>query len=346
MSPVARRRRGGDAPAAGAAASERSPASGGDAPPPAGGEAPVRLGLVGCGRIAERGYAPAARAARGVEIVAVADPDRSRRGLLASQLKASGHARLSELLAAAPVDGLIVCTPPGEHERAAARAAQAGLAALVEKPPAPDAEAALRMAALAPAPWIAFNRRFDQGLALRRRVPPGGDLELRMVLHYRRRSWQPLEAGEDALLDVAPHLVDLALFLTGSPPLAVRAQAAPARAGLVLATTRAEVHIECATDRPHRELVELRRPGGRRVARSRRGGRARVLARLVRRRHPLVRSLTRQLEAYASAVRGGDPGPLATAGEGAAVMLVLDAARRSDAIGGEAVSVEGVTVAP
>jgi predicted dehydrogenase len=307
----------------------------------------LRLGLVGCGRLAELGYVPAAHAANGVEIVAVADPDRGRRGLLAAKLGASGHARLDQLLAAVPLDGIVVCTPPEDHEEAAVAAAQAGLTALVEKPPAPDAEGSLRIAALAPAPWLGFNRRFDQGLALERRMPPGGDLDLNMVLHYRRRSWRPVARGDDAMLDLAPHMIDLALFLTVSLPLAVRASSTRERAGLVLATSRAEVKIECATNRPHHELVEIRRAGGRRVARAERGGRVSgVLGRLTPRAHPLVRSLTLQLEAYGHALRGADPGPLATAGEGAAVMRVLDAARRSDAVGGDAVAVEGVAVVP
>lgn len=306
----------------------------------------LRLGLVGCGRLAELGYVPAARVAAGVEIVAVCDPDRSRRGLVAAKLGASAHARLGELLNATTLDGIIVCTPPEDHEEAAVAAAQAGLAALVEKPPAPDGAGSLRMAALTPAPWIAFNRRFDQGLALEQKVPGDGDIEMHMVLHYRRKSWRPVARGDDALLDLAPHMIDLALFLTGSLPLAVRAHCTRERAGLVLATTRAEVKIECATNRPHHELVEIRRAGGRRVARAERGGRARgVLTRLTPRAHPLVRSLTLQLEAYGRALRGEDPGPLATAGEGAAVMRVLDAARRSDAVGGDTVPVEGVQVA-
>ena len=306
----------------------------------------LRLGLVGCGRLAELGYVPAAQAAEGVEIVAVTDPDRARRGLVATKLGASAHARLGELLAATTLDGIVVCTPVEDHEAVVASAAQAGLTALVEKPPAPDAAGSLRIAALAPAPWIAFNRRFDQGLDLDGRVPAEGELELDMVLHYRRRSWRPVSRGDDALLDLAPHLVDLALFLTRSPPLAVRAHCTREQAGLVLATTRAEVKIECATNRPHRELVDVRRAGGRRVGRAERGGRLRgVLARVTPQAHPLVRSLTRQLEAYGRALRGADPGPLATAGEGAAVMRVLDAARRSDAVGGETVAVEGVQVA-
>lgn len=309
-------------------------------------DAPLRLGLVGCGRLAERGYVPAARAARGLEIVAVTDPDRERRGLVAAKLGASAHARLGELLLATPLDGIIVCTPPAQHEEAARLAAQADLTALVEKPPAPDAAGALRIAAFTPTPWIAFNRRFDQGLELERTMPPGGDLDLRMVLHHRRKSWRPVQAADDALLELAPHLIDLALFLTGSLPLAVRASATRERAGLVLATTRAEVQIECATDRADHELIEIRDADGTRIGRTERGGRTRgALARVTPGAHPLVRSLTLQLEAYGRGLRGEDPGPLATAGEAAAVMRVLDAARRSDAVGGETVTIEGVRVA-
>lgn len=69
-----------------------------------------------------------------------------------------------------------------------------------------------------------------------------------------------------------------------------------------------------------------------------------VLGRLTPRAHPLVRSLTLQLEAYGRALRDEDPGPLATAGEGAAVMRVLDAARRSHAVGADTVAVEGAAV--
>ena len=241
----------------------------------------LRLGLVGCGRLAELGYTPASRAADGIEIVAVADPERTRRGLVADKLGASGHARMSEMLAATPLHGLIVCTPAEQHEEATTLAAHAGLTVLVEKPPAPDAEGALRLAALSPEPWIAFNRRFDQGSELARRVPPGGELALKMVLHYRRDSWRPVQRGDDALLDLGPHLIDLALFLTRSAPVAVRAHATRDRAGIVLATTRAEVQIECATDRPHQELVEVRtarrppaRPHHERGPRARRGGAA------------------------------------------------------------------------
>lgn len=303
--------------------------------------APLRLGLVGCGRIAERGYAPASARAKNVEIVAVADPDRSRRGLLAAKLGASAHARASELLAAGPLDGLIICCTHEHHEEVAAQAAAAGLTSLIEKPPAPDAAGALRLAALSPAPYAGFNRRFDQAAELIGRVPATGDLELHLVLHYRRASWRALERRDDALLDLGPHLVDLALVLSGALPVAVRAHATRDRAGIALATSRGTVKIECASNLPYRELVEIRDSEGRRIGRASRGGRVRgVAGRVTPGAHPLVGSLTAQLEAYGRALRGEDSGLLATAVEGAAVMCVLDAARRSDAVGGDATAVE------
>ncbi len=302
----------------------------------------LRIGLVGCGRLAERGYTPAIARTAGMEIVAVADLSRSRRSLLAGKLGASAHPRTSELLAAGPLDGLIVCSTPEHHEEAVTQAAAAGITALVEKPPAADAAGALRLARLAPAPYCGFNRRFDQGADLARRVPPAGDLELHLVLHYRRASWRPLQRGEDALLDLGPHLIDLALMLTGALPLAVRAHATRERAGIALATSRGAVRIECATNLPYREHVEIRDGRGRRLARASRGGRVRgVAGRVAPGVHPLVGSLTAQLQAYGRALRGEDPGLLATAVEGAAVMCVLDAARRSDAVGGDTTPVEG-----
>ena len=172
----------------------------------------------------------------------------------------------SELLAAGPLDGIVICTPPEDHEEVAAAAAHAGLTALVEKPPAPDAAGALRIAALAPVPWIGFNRRFDQGLALARRVPPDGELELNMVLHYRRKSWRPVARGDDALLDLAP-----APHRPRAVPHAARCRSRCARTrrasapGSCSGRRAREVRIECATNRPHHELVEIRRAGGRRV---------------------------------------------------------------------------------
>lgn len=287
----------------------------------------LRLGLIGCGRIAEAGYLPAVAAGSSAVVAAVADPVPDRRDELARACGAATFASAEELVASGAVDAVVVVSPPAEHLAHASLAAAAGLPCLVEKPPATDAQGAVALAALDPPPWIGFNRRFQQGAELQPKVPRDGELELEMELSYRRRSWGAHQVADEPLLDLAPHLVDLALVLAG-PEAEVRAATASAeRCALVLDTSRGMALIRCATDRPHLERVVVRRAGGPVVARSSTGGLVSAVgARLRRANHPLVASLERQLAAFAAAVRGGDPGLLATAQQGARVMATIDAA--------------------
>jgi predicted dehydrogenase len=296
----------------------------------------VRIGLVGCGRLAERGYVPAAQAARGVRLAAVADPVAGRRTAAAPGVP--GFEGAAELVAAVAVDGLVVATPVGSHLPVARLAAAAGLPSLVEKPPAADAAGARELARLAPAPRFAFDRRFRPEVeALRARLPAEGALELRLELRYRRRTWDAYEEQGDALLDLGPHLVDLARFLAGAEPVRVRAglEAEAAQLELDLGE-RGRALLRCSCASPYGELVEAR-AGGRLVGRSRRGGLVRgVLERAggVRPGARLVPALTRQLEAFAAAVRGEPAPALATAADAVAVMETLDAARASAEAGG------------
>ena len=227
--------------------------------------APLRLGIVGCGRLAEHGYLPAIAGADGAEVVALADPVRARCELVASLCGSapSLHADVEDLTADQRVEAVIVASPPGEHLAAATAAATAGLTCLVEKPPGPDARSARELATLSPAPWIGFNRRFQQGLELIDRIPGRGELELELELRYRRASWQAHVVRDDALLDLAPHLIDLALLLGGGPGGVVSAAASPERADLVLELERGTARIRCATDRAHLERIGRARRRGR-----------------------------------------------------------------------------------
>lgn len=320
-----------------------------DRPRPMSGD-PVALGLVGCGKLAEAGYLPALAAA-GVRLVAVADPDPDRRDLAGRTV--AGFPNAAALLdeVATEVDGLILASPAATHVADAALAAEAGVVVLVEKPPAVDAAGAAALAAIDPSPWVAFNRRFDPGVrAVREQVPADGSVELNLAIRYRRRSWGAHSVHDDALLDLGPHLVDLALWLGGGRPVEVSCtRAAADRATLELASPRGRSHLQAAADQPHRELIELRSDSGALLARRRAGGLpAAVLGRLLPRDrpHPLVVSLTAQVEAFAAAIRDDDPGPLGTAADGHAVMQVLDAARESAERGGHPVPVPHPAEAP
>lgn len=298
------------------------------------------IGLVGCGRLAQVGYLPALRAAEGLRLVAVADPVPPRRAEVAGQ-RVPGFATAAELLEATAVDGLVLATPASAHLADARRAAAVGVTALVEKPPAPDAAAAAALAALTPPPRVGFNRRFDPRTARVRDATVGAGLEVRLELRYRRRSWRAHTVADDALLDLGPHLIDLVRWTTGQEVTAVEgAVLSPERAAFGLTLTDGCAAVRCATDRPHRERVEVRGPDGRVLARAGRGGLvAGLWERLRPGPHPLVASLTRQLEAFAAVLDGAPSPDLGTAADGAAVMAVVDAVRASARRGGDRVDV-------
>lgn len=315
--------------------------------------APLRLGLVGCGRLAEHGYVPAGARSAAVEIVAVADPDPVRRASVAALVGggASAHPDAAALLADAAVDAVVLATPAAHHLADAELVVARGLPVLVEKPPAPDALGAHALAALGDGVRIGFNRRFDPAaVGVRRRIPASGPLDLDLTLTYRRASWSAHTVRDDVVLDLVPHLVDWARWLSGSDVLSVATdELAPDRAVLGLRLGRGRATITAAADRLHEERILVRDAGGAVIASHRAGGplgavtgRARSV--LARRRggdapHPLAQSLAAQLDAFAAAVRGAEPGALATAGDGVAAMAVVDAARTSWSAGGAPVPV-------
>lgn len=290
---------------------------------------PLRLGLVGCGRVAALGYVPAARRLPAVRLVAVADTElsRCREGApgVASFASAAG------LIESGMAEALVLATPAAAHLPDARLAAAAGLPALVEKPPALDAVEAAALVALDPAPWVGFNRRFEPSLERVRAAVRGRErLKLWLELSYRRDSWKPFVVADDAITDLGPHLIDLARWLTGSEVEGVRAELAPRRAILELDLGGGSLaRVVCLTDRPYRERVEIRNCRGSTIASHVNGGLARgLLARLrAPSGHTLVQSLALQLEAFARAARGGPAPLLATARDGLAVMEAIDAAR-------------------
>jgi myo-inositol 2-dehydrogenase/D-chiro-inositol 1-dehydrogenase len=294
------------------------------------------VGLIGCGRLAERGYVEAIRRARGVRLVALADPDETRRVRLANGVPT--YADAEGLIGAGAAEAVILATPAAAHLEDATLASAAGLPALVEKPPAANADDAAAMAALDRPPAFGFNRRFEPGIArLCERVPSSGELEIAIALHHTRGSWDSYEVSDDALLTLGPHLIDLALWLSGSAIEQVRAlELDPNRAELELSLGRGRARISCSSDSSPIDVVEVR--GGERMhAAYSAGGRLRRGLRRLRRpigAGALIRSLALQLEAFACAALGRGTGELATAEDGLAVMRAIEAARHSAGSGG------------
>jgi predicted dehydrogenase len=276
------------------------------------------------------GYAPAFRRARSVRLVAVADLNGDRCRAVASDTAAFDSA--GALIAGSEAEAIVVATPVELHVEIAAEAADAGLPALVEKPPASSAEEAARLLELEPAPSIAFNRRFDGALReLRDRVPPAGPVELQLVFE-RRGTWGSYSGDDPLLLDTGPHALDLVRWLAGGDVARLRARESRrgATIELELEEGRGTARVEIRTNRPYREVAEVRSNGSL-VGRHTVGGTLQgILARLGRASEsPLVPSLTRQLDAFAASVRGERGHEVGTARDGVAVMIAVDAARAS-----------------
>lgn len=308
--------------------------------------APLKIGLAGCGRIAERGYLPAAAEFPDLRIAAVADPDAGRAERLAAILGAPAFDSVEAMLAAAGLEALIVASPVEHHLATARLAAATGLPCLVEKPPAADLETARALAALDPAPAIGFNRRFLQGLELRDRIPAEGWLELELELRFSRAGWAAHASRDEALLDAGIHLVDLACFLTDAAPLAVRgAELAPERATLELELSRGRARIACATDATYAERVAVRDRGGRTLAASRIGRLGALVNRLRGGEQPLVASLRPQLADFARFARGEEPAVLARAEAAPRALGVVEAARHSARLDGAEVVIGRAEVA-
>ena len=301
----------------------------------------LRLGIIGCGRQAERGHVPAAERARGVELAAVADTDLSRCAEAAPGVPACGS--VEELLGKG-VDAVVVATPTREHLATARLATEAGIPALVEKPPGRDAAEAAELAAL-PAPvWVGFNRRFDPDLeALRRRLAAERGLSLGLRLDFPIRLWRAHVAHDDSLLDLGTHLIDMARWLLGAEVRRVRAVSlSPARARLELDLGQSRATIDCTSNRFWRESVRADGDAGR-LADRRRGGFARVALgrlRLGPRDDGFVSSLAAQLEALAGALQGVEDSRLAGVADGVAALAGVAAARESDAAGNDWRAVE------
>ncbi len=303
----------------------------------------ARLGvaIAGCGRVAEVGYLPALEASSACQLVGLADPDLDRCARLAPSVPA--YATLEALLGSTLPDLVVVAAPVSAHVPLARLAVAAGVPTLVEKPPAPTFELAAELMALHRSVYIGFNRRFDPALvALRERVAHDarGELRLELAISISPRDWGSYVAADDPLLDLGPHLADLAVWISGQRPVYARFVSESSRG------ERFETQWDggsAVVDVSHaggwRERVEAR-DERKRLGRVALGGALNRLSRRVRRTgSPLVATLGAQLAALGMELGGAPDARLARADDGVVAMGILDAVKRSRRAGGSWVGV-------
>jgi predicted dehydrogenase len=122
----------------------------------------LRTAIVGTGAVAHL-HAQAVMADLRADLVAVSNRSPQRRNAFADQYDVAGrYATIEELLAAEPLDVVILCTPPDLHLDQALAAFAAGVNVLCEKPPALSLAELDTMQAAADAARLALAIVFQQ----------------------------------------------------------------------------------------------------------------------------------------------------------------------------------------
>jgi predicted dehydrogenase len=328
---------------------------------------PLRLAVAGCGRVFERFHARALRRRTGWTLVAGCDPqDDARARLRKLEPAARTFETLDALLDSCELDAVLVAAPPALHAPLALSALARGKHVLVEKPLALSVADGERMVATARDAgvvlWVGCQRRFapsSRRIAawLAGRVPHDV-LAMSFETRSNPRRWGSYSPflgddarGGSALLDLAPHQLDLLAWLIDGYPSAVRAQSSdqgvrydvrwPSGVVASCAVGHGPVNRDCLTIRltdcvlvrTGASAGRFRLPGRWRTAclKMRRAP-VTLLRRVTGRGDGQVDAFAAQLAAFGEAVRGSAGQARVT--DGLATLSAIEACRSSLAAGG------------
>jgi predicted dehydrogenase len=192
------------------------------------------IGIIGCGAVAQLEHIPAIKKLHNVQLLALCDRDKAKLQALARKHDVP-HVfdDYREMLKLEGLDGVVVATPNFLHAPITIEALKQGKHVLCEKPMAITGREARDMAEAAKRAnrklLVGFNHRFRQDVQILRQFIEGGELGevfyvktgwLRHKGEWKPKAWtlEKERAGGGALLDLGVHMLDLALWLLGNPP--------------------------------------------------------------------------------------------------------------------------------
>lgn len=190
----------------------------------------LRVGIVGCGGIANGKHMPSIRASELADMVAFCDIVKERAEKAAAEYGVDGakvYTDYKELLADSSIDVVHVCTPNRSHSEITCAALYAGKHVMCEKPMAKTAADAKAMLDAAKATGkkltIGYQgRQRDDSLYLKDACANGelGDIYYAKAIAIRRRAvptWgvflNEFEQGGGPLIDIGTHALDLTLWM-------------------------------------------------------------------------------------------------------------------------------------
>jgi len=190
----------------------------------------VRVGIIGCGGIANGKHMPSLKKVPGVQMVAFCDIILERAEKAAKQYgtpDAKVYEDYKELLEDKTIDVVHVCTPNRAHSFITVDALEAGKHVMCEKPMAINSAEAKKMldAAERTGKFLTIgyqNRQTSEALFLKEEADRGtfGDIYFARAFAVRRRAvptWgvflNEYEQGGGPLIDIGTHALDLTLWM-------------------------------------------------------------------------------------------------------------------------------------
>jgi predicted dehydrogenase len=190
---------------------------------------PLKLGLIGCGRVTESRHLPALQHVSEAEVVGLADVDTDRLNLLADRFRIkSRYPNFVHLLQDPSIEVVGICVPAQFHVEIALAALEAGKHLFIEKPLALSLEETDQLIAQAEQSsrkvMVGFNMRWHRLVREAREIIQQGTLGalqmIRSVLtsyHENVPAWRSRrESGGGALFEIAVHHFDLWCYLLHS----------------------------------------------------------------------------------------------------------------------------------
>jgi myo-inositol 2-dehydrogenase/D-chiro-inositol 1-dehydrogenase len=196
---------------------------------------PVRVGVLGTGRIGAMHAELLAHRVAGAALAVVYDLDAEIAGTVACRLGVEAVRDQDELIGSPDVDAVAICSSTDTHVPLVEAAAVAGKPVFCEKPIAHDLDHVDRaLAAVERAGvlfMVGFNRRFDPAHRSVRDAVANGDIGDVHVLRITSRDPEPpplsyARVSGGIFLDMTVHDFDLARFVTGSEVVEVVAHGA------------------------------------------------------------------------------------------------------------------------
>ena len=192
----------------------------------------IRLGIVGCGQVAEHWHIPAVLAGKGLDLTAIVDSRPERLNRIVDSLALSCLATTSPEEILGRVDAVLLALPNHLHYPSARRFLSEGVHVLCEKPLANAAMEARQLCELAEARQlvlaVGYVKQFEPNCDLMRRLLEErflGELDRFEFEYGSEGGWAPLssynlfreQAGGGVLVTNGSHLLDRMISWFGNP---------------------------------------------------------------------------------------------------------------------------------